>query len=116
VSVRAERAPDGIYLVIDESEERGSVHVTHYPISLANAQRLVSDLSKALIADGVLKGRGPRAASMPDKHQHPTFCPGKRAFESEEAAMRGFKKAPCTLRPYQCPGCKKWHVTNPEKA
>jgi hypothetical protein len=39
----------------------------------------------------------------------------KKSFESEESARRMHCNASYRVRPYLCPRCFKWHVTNSDK-
>jgi hypothetical protein len=114
-SVAAVHDADGIGLLLSAEVLALGCEV-RVPLTLAAAQRLISDLSKSLISDGVLKGRGPRAASMPDRHQHPQFCLRKKGYASADAALaHAGAYASARVRAYLCE-CKKWHLTNPEKA
>lgn len=42
-------------------------------------------------------------------------CP-KRPFGSETAALRASATNGHTVRAYQCPACKKWHITKKDFA
>jgi hypothetical protein len=39
----------------------------------------------------------------------------KRGYLSERAAKRAHRGAHFRIRPYLCPRCHRWHVTNAEK-
>lgn len=70
------------------------------------AQRLARELSRALIASGVLNRRTGVPAGA---------CPGKRAYPSAEAAKLANRSASWRFRVYACRACGAFHVTAAEK-
>lgn len=75
-------------------------------LTVAQAQRLMTDLSRALINGGVLRGR-----AIPP----PPPCQGKRAYRSEDHARRAHAQAGFRIRPYPCDLGHGWHVSADEK-
>lgn len=78
-------------------------------LSMRDAQQLARDLSRALLAAGVM--RAPRGPAP-----RPVACDGrKRSYDSEEAARRAHASAGFRVRVYRCEPCNAYHVGNAEK-
>lgn len=78
-----------------------------YVLTLPEARRLVSDLTHALFASAAPAIKSGAKRAQP--------CPGRRAYDSENAARAANRKTNFRFRPYRCEGCGKWHVSNQDK-
>ena len=75
-------------------------------MGIHEAQRLVGQVSSALIAAGVMRGRERRFVQ----------CQGeKRAYRSRAAARAAHAAAGFRVRIYRCPRCDAFHVANADK-